>query len=535
MVTALGVLLLVLVTAGTGYFVAQEFAYLGADRGRLSRLAAEGDPAAARAVELTGRLSFVLSGAQLGITVTALLAGYLAEPFLGGGLRDGLTAIGLPAALAGPAAALLALVLATVVQMVLGELAPKNLGIARPDRLALALSGSTRAYLRVVSPLVRLLDGAANRLLRRLGIEPAEELPVGVTADDLGGIVTDSAAQGRLAPDLAAALGRGLAFGERTAGQVMVARVDVHTLPADAPASAVLDGLDTGHARFPVLRDGVDDLVGVVGLAEVLAVPARRRAVVPVAALAAPPLLVPASLPLPKLLESLRAQRRQLACVIDEYGGFAGIVTLEDVVEELVGDIRDEDDTELPQPRRTATGWLVPARLRPDELAAVTGVELPADGRYDTLGGCVLAALGRLPRPGDRVRVGTVDGGAVELTVTRVARRVPAELALVRLADTDTGIDAGSATDDPATGASATNDPMSDGSTVGHAASNGSTVGDAASNGSAVGPVASVSASATAGGPVVSGSASATAGGPVASGSAGATADRSARREQVSA
>ena len=442
MVTALGVLLLVLVTAGTGYFVAQEFAYLGADRGRLTRLAATGDPAAARAVELTGRLSYVLSGAQLGITVTALLAGYLAEPLVGGGIADGLAALGLPTALAAPTAALLALILATAVQMVLGELAPKNLGIARPERLALALSRSTRIYLRAVGPLVRLLDGASNRLLRRIGIEPADDLPAGVTADDLDGIVTDSAAQGRLAPDLAAALGRALAFPSRTAGQAMVARVDVHTLPADAPATAVVDALATGNARFPVLRDGADDVVGVIGLAEVLAVPAQRRDTVPVAAIAAPPLVVPASLPLPQVLERLRAQRRQLACVIDEYGGFAGIVTLEDVVEELVGDIRDEDDAEAPPPSRTATGWLVPARLRPDELHAATGIALPPDSRYETVGGGVLAVLGRLPRVGDRVRLDTADGGTVEATVTRLARRVPAELSVTvltgrRPADTD--------------------------------------------------------------------------------------------------
>ncbi|BCJ32941.1 membrane protein [Actinocatenispora thailandica] len=525
MLTALGVLLLVLVTAGTGYFVAQEFAYLGADRGRLSRLAAEGNPAAARAVELTGRLSFVLSGAQLGITVTALLAGYLAEPFLGGGLRDGLAALGLPAALAGPAAGLLALVLATAVQMVLGELAPKNLGIARPDRLAVALSGSTRAYLRVVSPLVRLLDGAANRLLRRLGIEPAEELPIGVTADDLGGIVTDSAAQGRLAPDLAAALGRALAFGDRTAGQVMVARVDVHTLPADAPATAVLDALDTGNARFPVLRDGVDDLVGVVGLAEVLAVPAHRRAGVPVGALAAAPLLVPASLPLPRVLEALRAQRRQLACVIDEYGGFAGIVTLEDVVEELVGDIRDEDDTELPQPRRTATGWLVPARLRPDELAAATGIELPADGRYDTLGGCLLAALGRLPRVADRVRVDTVDGGRVELTVTRLARRVPAELNVTRLAEA-----ADPATNDqPANGAAAAGAVLGDSAAIGASAS--STAGRPVGAGTVANSAAGAGASA---GPAAADAAPEGAT-PSGSRTASATSDGSVLPEQVSA
>ncbi|GAA4199238.1 hemolysin family protein [Actinocatenispora rupis] len=439
MLIVVGFLLVLLVTAGTGYFVAQEFAYLTVDRGRLERLAAEGNAAAARAVRVTERLSYVLSGAQVGITVTSLLAGYLAEPYLGSGLRD---VLGLPAAAAGPLAAAVALLVATVVQMVLGELAPKNLAIARPLPLALALSRTTLWYLTVAGPVIGVFDAAANRLVRLLGVEPVHELDGTVTAEDLTGIVAASRRGGRLDPRLAAELDRALTFPSRTAGRTMTARVDVRSLPADAPAARVVELLSTGYARFPVVRGGdPDDLLGVVGLSQVLAIPADDRDTVTVGALATPAVLVPASLPLPRVLDRLRAARQQLACVIDEYGGFAGIVTLEDVVEELVGDIRDEDDPAGPVLARRPDGsWLVPARLRPDELSAATGVWLTVARAYDTVGGLLMAELGRLPRPGDRIEVPSAEvrdpdeeatpAPTVELTVTRVHRRVPAELAV---------------------------------------------------------------------------------------------------------
>lgn len=439
MLIALGVILIVVLTAATGYFVAQEFSYVAADRGRLAAQAAAGDAAADRALRVTGRLSFMLSGAQLGITVTALLAGYLAEPFLGEGLARALTAVGLPDDAGHVVAVVLALVFATAVQMVLGELAPKNLGIARPEGLARSLSRSTLTYLAVAGPVVRRFDAAANRLLRRFGVEPVEELPQGAGEREWSNILRDARRNGELDPKLGEMLDRALALGNRTAGQAMVPRVQVVSLRADEPASRVIELLDTGHARFPVTGVDVDDLLGVVAARDVAGVPAAERPHRRVGDLVQTPLLLPESLPLPAALEELRRERRQLACVIDEYGGFAGVLTLEDIAEELVGDILDEDDvTPATAATRQADGsWLLPGELRLDEVARLTGLRLP-DGDYDTLGGLVLSVSPQLPSPGDTLRIPLTSTAAAEVdraesvvvTVTEVARRVPRTLAL---------------------------------------------------------------------------------------------------------
>jgi CBS domain containing-hemolysin-like protein len=404
---ALGLLLIILLTAATGYFVAQEFGYVAVDRGRLRQLADSGDPAAERALKVTGRLSFMLSGAQLGITVTALLVGYVAEPFLGAGLADLLGVAGLPQAVTLPVSIVLALLIATIVQMVLGELAPKNLAIARPEDLARALSRSTLLYLTIGAPVIRLFDAAAGRLLRRVGIEPVEQLPVGATPADLEQIIAESRQQGRLDAEMSTLLDRGLDFRELTADEAMVPRVDVHTVRADEPVSRVVELLDTGHSRFPVCgTEGVDDLVGVIGIADVLGVPPARRGTTPIASVTIPPLLVPTTLPLPTVLDRLRGGHRQLACVVDEYGGFAGVITLEDIAEELVGPIRDEDDPPEPAPARQADGsWVVPARWRIDEVADSTGIALPEAPEYDTLSGLVMRELGRVPEVGDRLEI----------------------------------------------------------------------------------------------------------------------------------
>jgi CBS domain containing-hemolysin-like protein len=424
---AVGLLLILLLTALTGYFVAQEFGYVAVDRGRLRRLADQGDPAAARALKVTSRLSFMLSGAQLGITVTVLLVGYVAEPFVGAGLADLLGTAGVPDSVSLPVSVALVLIISTVVQMVLGELAPKNLAIARPEALARALSRSTLLYLTAFGPLIRLFDMAAARLLRRVGVEPIEELPSGATAEDLELIIADAQAEGHLDAQISGLLDRGLDFRRLTAGEVMVPRVDVHTIHAGEPVRRVVDLLETGHSRFPV-RDGegVDDVSGVVSIADVLEVPPAERSTTPVQAVAVPPLLVPATLPLPAVLDRLRAGHRQMACVVDEYGGFAGVITLEDIAEELVGPIRDEDDHPEPAPARQADGsWLVPARWRIDEVADATGIALPAAPEYDTLSGLVMRELGRVPEVGDRMEL-----GAVVLSVQSVERHVAEEVRL---------------------------------------------------------------------------------------------------------
>jgi CBS domain containing-hemolysin-like protein len=430
MLIAVGIGLIITLTLATGYFVAQEFAYVAADRSRLHHEASEGNLAARRALRVTERLSFTLSGAQLGITITVLLIGYLAEPYLGRGLAELLDGAGIPASLS--IALTITLVFSTIVQMVIGELAPKNLAIARAEQLAKGLSSSTLAYRAVTGPVVRLFDNASNRLLRLVGIEPVEELPEGATAEDLEQIIADAQAGGHLDAETSRLLDRGLDFREHTAAEAMMPRVSVTTVAADEPLTGVVALLDrTGHSRVPVLGPGgIDDIVGVVGVFDVLAVPPYERPATTAGAVAVPPLLLPAGLPLPAVLDRLRRGHRQLACVVDEYGGLAGIITLEDVAEELVGPIRDEADPPEPVAARQRDGsWLVPASLRIDEVADATGVVLPESEHYDTLSGLVLRWLGRMARVGDEVEV-----RGARLRVVAVHRQVPKTVRVEQLA-----------------------------------------------------------------------------------------------------
>ncbi|GIM89422.1 hemolysin family protein [Paractinoplanes toevensis] len=428
MLILVGLLLVLLVTAVTGYFVAQEFGYVAADRGRLRQQAAAGDRSAARALQVTERLSFVLSGAQLGITVTALLVGYVAEPFLGEGLASLLGVAGLPEAVSMPISVTLALVLATVVQMVFGELAPKNLAITRPEAVAKGLSRSTLMYLTIFGPVIRLFDNSAARLLRRIGIEPLEELPEGATSEDLSQIIAASRRDGVLSAQMSALLDRGLDFRGLTAASAMVARVDVRCVTPDSSAADVVAMLDSGHSRFPVRGVNSDEILGIISISDVVSVPPARRSTVLVTDLLSEPLMVPSSQRLPAVLERLRSGRRQMACVVDEFGGFAGIVTLEDIAEELVGSIRDEDDLPEPAPVRQADGsWLVPARWRLDEISDATGVDLPAGDDYDTVSGLVMARLGRVAKAGDSL---TLDNLSVR--VESVNRHVPQTVRLSR-------------------------------------------------------------------------------------------------------
>lgn len=432
---AVGIFLIVVLTAATGYFVAQEFAYVSVDRGRVRHRAEAGDRAAERALRVCGRLSFTLSGAQLGITVTALLVGFVAEPFIGEGLADLLGMAGLGEAASVSVSVAAALVFATVVQMVFGELAPKNWAIASPDSLACALSRSTLWYLAVAGPVIRVFDTAATRLLRRVGVEPIEELPQGATPEDLRRIVAESAVRGGIDRDVSGLLRRGLGFRELTAEQAMTPRVHVRTIDAGAPVTDAIELMDSGYSRFPIMGRDSDEIVGVVGAKEIMTVPASERATTPVGAVGSRPVLVPASIPLPQVLDLLRREHRQLACVADEHGGFAGVITLEDIAEEIVGQIRDEDDPFEPVPTRQRDGsWELSGRLRIDEVREATGIDLP-DGDYGTLSGLIMTRLGRIPLPGDDIAV-ELDHAAdderrealrvVSLRVQTVNRHVPA-------------------------------------------------------------------------------------------------------------
>ncbi len=444
MLIAVGLVVVVLLTLATGYFVAQEFAYVSVDRNRLRQLADEGDVAARRALDITARLSFTLSGAQFGITVTALLVGYAGEPLIGVALADLLGVVDLSYAARLTIAMAVVLLFSTVLQMVVGELAPKNLAIARPIPLARALSRSTVAYLAVAGPLIRLFDAASNRLLRAVGIEPVEELSPGATTEDLEHVIDESRKGGALDEELSLLLERGLAYRALTAEQAMTPRVAVDTAPATATLEDLVTLLRTSpHSRFPVVAEDVDDVVGVVGVAELLDTPRDRWGSVTVREACAAVVVVPGSLPLPAALEQLRSSRRQLAVVVDEFGGFDGVLSLEDIAEEVVGDIFDEGDEREPEPPAgPADTHTLSARLRLDEVEASTGIRLPLGADYATVSGLVLGRLGRVTRVGDTVVVDEVVDPVdltepfvpdrIEIRVDEVERHVPTVVTLLR-------------------------------------------------------------------------------------------------------
>ncbi|MFC0865034.1 hemolysin family protein [Sphaerimonospora cavernae] len=447
MSAAAGLLAVLLLTIATGFFVAQEFAFVATDRTALREQAAAGDAAARRALDITGRLSFMLSGAQLGITVTTLLVGFIAEPAIAGLLRDPLERLGVPAGAVPGIAVALGIAIATVVQMILGELAPKNLGIARPESVARFLAGPTLVYLKVAGPVIRLFDSAASRLVRLVGIEPVEELAQGATPEELSRIVAESAAAGELPPRLADLLERALEFGDRTAEDVMVPRPRVVSLRAGQPVGALLTALRThGHSRYPVLGAATGEVVGITGIPEYLHADSPRL----IGGITRAPVLVPATLPLPALLNRMAESGETFACVIDEYGGLAGVVTIEDLAEELVGELVDENDPEpLGVVVRDDGSWEVPGTLRLDEVERATGVRLPESDDYETIAGLVLAALGRMAETGDEIGAELLpetdpfaddEPGARRalLTVLSVRRRVPE---WVRLAVRDRGLD----------------------------------------------------------------------------------------------
>ncbi|MFE0794913.1 hemolysin family protein [Streptomyces mutabilis] len=432
----LGVLAVFVLTAGTGYFVAQEFAYVSADRLALAREADAGDRKAARALKVLERLSFMLSGAQLGITVTGLVVGFIAEPSVSALLRPVLSGLGVPDGAVTGISVVLAFVLATVVQMVLGELAPKNLAIAVPERLAKSLASSTLAYLKVVGPVVRVFDGAANKLLRKAGIEPVEELHHGATLEELGHLIGESHEQGQLPRGTAELIDHALEFSERTLHEVMVPRVDAVYVRKDATAAEAIGLIGKhGHSNYPVLGDHPDDVGGVLGVRELMGLPAGRLTSVTAGAVAREPLLLPDTLPLPDAVERMRERNDEFAVVLDEHGGVAGVVTYEDVAEELVGDIADESDTVTEVAVADDGGWLVDAGRRLDEVAEITGIELPADEDYDTVAGLIVDRLGRFPAIGDHLSVTLPDGGDVTIDVRTLDRHVPERVRIERTAE----------------------------------------------------------------------------------------------------
>ncbi|MDI1464211.1 hemolysin family protein [Catellatospora sp. KI3] len=413
-------LLFVLLTAGNAFFVAAEFALVTVDRADIDIRADRGDRAARTVRRALRELSFQLSGAQLGITLTALLTGYLAE--------DALAKLLAPLSLSPGWNHALALGIATLFSMLFGELVPKNAALSRPMPLALRTAGPMRVFSRTLKPLIQALNGSANWLVRRMGIEPQEELASARSPEELGLLAAISAQAGALPGDTALLLQRTVRFGDKHAAEAMTPRIDVVGLSAAATVAELFEVVrETGHSRFPVYEQTLDTVTGVVSVNDALAVPLHRREATSVASVSREPVLVPGSLDLDKVLAALRVGRADLAIVVDEYGGTDGVVTIEDLVEELVGEIADEHDTaeeeesgsvEVTVPGGVRT-WLVDGMLREDELDEQTGFRLP-EGPYETLGGFLMAELGRIPAIGDAVEVHGWEFTVVEMDRHRV-------------------------------------------------------------------------------------------------------------------
>ncbi len=410
-----------LLTVGTGLFVASEFALVNLDRADLESRQAAGETRLALTIKALRITSTHLSSAQLGITLTTLLTGYTMEPALSNLMGPVLIGWGMPEATVRPITTVIAVAIATIFSMIIGELVPKNFALAVPRQTAKLVLPFQVAFTTVFRPAIVLLNGSANGILRSMGIEPKEELSGARTAEELSSLVRRSASAGLLEQDTASLLDRTLTFARLSTADVMTPRPSLHAIAAgDSVEDVIQLARRTGLSRFPVYGESMDDIVGIAHLKQAVSVPRERRADVPAAAIAEEPLRVPEAVHLDSLMSELRARGYQMAVVVDEYGGTAGVVTLEDLVEEIVGEVLDEHDRSRAGIVRLADGVVFPADLRPDEVLDRTGIRVPEGDLYDTVGGYLMSVLERIPAVGDDVEI--EDG---TLTVQRMdGRRV---------------------------------------------------------------------------------------------------------------
>jgi CBS domain containing-hemolysin-like protein len=389
-----------------GFFVGAEFALIAARRSKIEHLANGGSRNAVTALKSIRELSLTLAGAQLGITLMSFGLGAVAEPAIAKLIESGIASFAdLPSGLLHTISFVIALTIVVFFHMVVGEMAPKNIAISRPESSALALAVPMRLFTNVFRPFIRGLNGISNAVLRMVGVEPKDELVAVHTVQEIGIMVTESA-KGGLVQDfehrlLAGAVG----FGDRDAADVMVPRTEMVAVPLSVtPAAIEKTVLELGHSRFPVYAEDLDHVVGFFHSKDLLKVPEQDREKQLPRRLVRPLLVVPESKKLQPLLVDMKRERKHFALVIDEHGGTAGIVTLEDILEELVGEILDEYDDDEAGIERLGDGrFLVPGNLRIDEASDHLGVRLP-EGEYETIAGFLMDQLGRIPQRRDEVR-----------------------------------------------------------------------------------------------------------------------------------
>lgn len=403
----------VFLTVGTGFFVASEFSLLNVERNDLESRASRGETGLSAPIRALKRTSTHLSAAQLGITLTTLLTGFVAEPALTQLLEPALTPLGLSGVALSTVALILAMVIATIFSFLIGELLPKNLALAVPLQTLKFVVGFQLAFTFIFAWMIRFLNASGNAIVRKLGIEPKEELSAARSAEELSSLVRRSAVLGALDAQTATLLTKTLALTQLVAADVMTPRPRMQALDkADSVSDLITTSIKTGYSRFPILDGSSDDVVGVAHIKQAAAVPREKRAEVPLAAIMVDVIRVPETMRLETLMGELRAKGLQLAIVVDEYGGTAGLVTLEDLIEELVGELADEHDRAKAGITRGAnSSVLFPGMIRPDELAEMA-IRVPQDGAYETVAGFIMSKIGRMPKVGDEV---SLEGGTLRV------------------------------------------------------------------------------------------------------------------------
>ncbi len=394
----------ILLTIGTGLFVASEFSMLNLERSDLEAKRARGERGLSNTIRALKRTSTHLSGAQLGITITTMLTGFIAEPALSHILKPALTGIGLPTEALEITAVISTMFIATLFSTLIGELVPKKLALSIPLKVNRFVVLFQLAFTFTFGWMIKVLNNSGNAIVRLFGIEPKEEISSSRTAEELASLVRRSVSLGALDAHTATLLTKTLALRQLVAADVMTPRPRMTVIDRDETVASVIEAcIKTGHSRFPVVDGSSDDVVGIVHVKQAASVPREKRAEVPVTAIMVEAERVPETMRLETLMGDLRAKGLQLAIVVDEYGGTAGLATLEDLIEELVGDLVDEHDRQKAGVRRGGNdSVLFPGMLRPDELLEMA-IKVPDDGAYETAAGYLMSELGRIPAVGDEV------------------------------------------------------------------------------------------------------------------------------------
>jgi CBS domain containing-hemolysin-like protein len=408
-----------------GLFVMAEFALITTNRSKVERAAEKGDRQAQGILHALTTLSTQLSSAQVGITVTNLAIGFLAEPAIAHFLESPLKSIGVPEEFVSEVSIVIGIALATCVTMVFGELIPKNIAIAKPMQSSRLILRPLLFFTRIMRLPIRILNDSANLILKQFHVEPQEELASARSADELVSLVRRSAVKGTLAKETATMLERSLTFGDRIALDIMTPRVRVKSLPEDATVDEVLQlAKTTGLSRFPVYKDSIDNVVGVVHIKHVFSTALKKRDTVQVNQIMQPPVLVPSTIELEPLLAALKKSGLQMAIIVDEFGGMDGVATIEDVLEELVGEVHDEHDHTRPDIQKIKGAWLLSGLLRPDEIAEQIEVILPEEEDVETLGGLIIQRLERIPKVKDEVKVAAIDSDGTPLTARLIVQKM---------------------------------------------------------------------------------------------------------------